>query len=201
MSDEQFPALATQTLGILLQYMHRSCSVPNVLQMSYTERPERPERLLWLASSLFFLATFLASIVSGRTEQKIRDRKQETGNRKQVTERREKEFRKDVEKGYEFRLTFRSSIVSGRTEQEIRDRKQETGNRKQETGNRKQVTECRKKEFRKDIEKGYELRLTFLSSIDSEQEIRKRKQETGNRKQNRKKEFRKDNEKGYEMRL
>jgi hypothetical protein len=50
-----------------------------------------------LASALFFLATFLSSIVSGRTEQEIRGRKQETGNRKQVTERREKEFRKEVE--------------------------------------------------------------------------------------------------------
>ncbi len=40
---------------------------------------------MFLASALFFLATFLASIVSGRTEQEIRDRKQETGNRKQET--------------------------------------------------------------------------------------------------------------------
>jgi hypothetical protein len=28
-----------------------------------------------LASALFFLATFLASIVSGRTEQEVKDRK------------------------------------------------------------------------------------------------------------------------------
>jgi hypothetical protein len=67
--------------------------------------------------------TFLSSIVSGRTEQEIRDRKQETGNRnrKQETgnrkQNRKKEFRKDIEKGYELRLTFLSSIVSGRMEQ------------------------------------------------------------------------------------
>ncbi len=88
------------------------------------------------------------------------------------------------------RLTFLSSIVSERTEQAIRDRKQETGNRKQETGNRKQETgnrkQNRKKEFRKDIDKGFKLRLTFLSSSVSgrtEQETRDRKQEIGNRKQ------------------
>ncbi len=42
--------------------------------------------------------TFLSSIVSGRTEQEIRDRKQETGNRKQNAGRRnlEKKSRKDV---------------------------------------------------------------------------------------------------------
>ncbi len=46
---------------------------------------------MWLASALFFLATFLASIVSGRTEQEIRDRKQETGNMKQKTGNRTQE--------------------------------------------------------------------------------------------------------------
>ncbi len=62
--------------------------------------------------------TFLSSIVSGRTEQEIRNRKQETGNRKQETgnrkqetELRKKEFRKDIKKGYELRLIFLSSIV------------------------------------------------------------------------------------------
>jgi hypothetical protein len=73
----------------------------------------------------------MSSIVSWRTEQEIRNRKQETGNRKQNR-------KKDIKKGYELRLTFLSSIVSGRTVQEIRDRKQETGKRKQETGKRKQ---------------------------------------------------------------
>ncbi len=56
--------------------------------------------------------TFLSSIVSGRTEQEIRGRKQETVNRKP---NRKKKFIKDIEKGYELRLTFLSSIVSGRT--------------------------------------------------------------------------------------
>ncbi len=64
----------------------------------------------------------MSSIVLGRTELEIRDKKKETGNRK-------KDFRKVIKKGYELRLTFLSSIVSERTEQEIRDRKQETGNR------------------------------------------------------------------------
>ncbi len=85
--------------------------------------------------------TFLSSIVSGRTEQEIRDRKQETGNRK-------KEFRKDIEKGYELRITFLFSIVSGRTEQEVSSRNQEivakgTGSTIQGTGirNKKLGTE------------------------------------------------------------
>jgi hypothetical protein len=53
--------------------------------------------------------TFLASIVSGRMEQEIRDRKQETGNRKQ----RKKDFRKDIDNGYELRLTFLSLSSQG----------------------------------------------------------------------------------------
>ncbi len=98
---EQFPAKATQTLSIQYSFITSILLCANCNGMSYNEWPDRPERLLFLASTLFFLATFLSSIVSGRTEQEVRDRKQETGNRKQETGNRtgRKTSRKDTNWG------------------------------------------------------------------------------------------------------
>ncbi len=81
--------------------------------------------------------TFRSSIVSGRTEQETRDRKQETGNRT---------GRRNLEK------TSRRIRIEANLPVFHCLREDGTGNKGQEAGNRKQKTE-QDKEFRKDIEK------------------------------------------------